>query len=82
MLEGASLPGLLLQSPFRHSQALRGGLGLANGRAAWLARAFCEILKKDAATVRKELSGIQDAEKRNRALEAFADMCSILGLED
>jgi hypothetical protein len=55
---------------------------LANGRAAWLARAFCEILKKDAATVRKELSGIQDAEKRNRALEAFADMCSILGLED
>jgi hypothetical protein len=55
---------------------------LANGCVAWLARGFRELLKKDVETVQKELSSIQDAEKRIRVLEAFADLCSILGLED
>jgi hypothetical protein len=48
----------------------------------WLARGFRELLKKDVKTVRKELDSIQDAEKRIHVLEAFDDLCSILGLED
>jgi hypothetical protein len=55
---------------------------LANGCPVWLARGFRELLKKDVKTVRKELDSIQDAEKRIRVLEAFDDLCSILGLED
>jgi hypothetical protein len=55
---------------------------LANGYAAWLARGFRELLKKDVETVKKELSAVQDPDKRTRALEALADLCSILGLED
>jgi hypothetical protein len=55
---------------------------LANGCVGWLARAFSELLKKDVRTLWNELSQLQDPEKRARALEALADVCSILGLED
>jgi hypothetical protein len=55
---------------------------LANGCPLWLARGFRELLKKDVKTVLKELNTIQDPEKRTRAVDAFTDLCSILGLED
>jgi hypothetical protein len=55
---------------------------LPKGCVGWLARAFSQLLKKDVEIMRKELSEIQDPAKRARALEALADLCSILGLED
>jgi hypothetical protein len=54
---------------------------LPNGCVGWLARAFFELLKRDVETLRKELSAIQNPEKRVRALGALADLCSVLGLE-
>jgi hypothetical protein len=53
-----------------------------SGCAAWLARGFRELLEKDVEILRKEISAITDPERRVRALEALADLCSMGGLED
>jgi hypothetical protein len=53
-----------------------------SGCAESLARGFMLILKQDVERLRKELLQIADPARRRAAIDALADLCSMLGLED